>query len=126
MNVPWHWHPEVVLGLEALLVGYLVLIGPLRRRRGWGPPVSRARVAAFVGGTAILAGALLGPFAEWAEHVTLSAHMVQHLLLILVVPLLWLLGLPAWLVAPLTRAPVIGRLGFELTRPLLALSLIHI
>ena len=69
-----------------------------------------ARAAAFVAATAILAGALLGPLAEWAEHVALSAHMVQHLLLILVVPVLWLLGLPAWLLAPVTRAPGVGRL----------------
>ena len=119
----WHWHPEVALGLEALLVAYFVLIGPLRRRRGWGPRPSGARVGAFLGGTAILAGALLGPLAEWAEYVALSAHMVQHLLLILVVPVLWLLGLPAWLLAPVARVPVLGRLGFALTRPLPALAL---
>jgi cytochrome c oxidase assembly factor CtaG len=118
-----HWHPEVALGLEALLVGYLLLVGPLRRRWGWGPPAARRRVAAFVGGTAILAGALLGPLAEWAEHVALSAHMAQHLLLILVVPVLWLLGLPAWLLARVVEAPIVGRLGFWLTRPLPALAL---
>jgi putative membrane protein len=119
----FHWHPEVALGLEALLAGYLLLVGPLRRRRGWGPPVPRPRVAAFVCGTAILAGALLGPLAEWAEHVALSAHMAQHLLLILVVPVLWLLGLPPWLFAPIVEAPVLGRLGLWLTRPLPALAL---
>jgi putative membrane protein len=123
LPVIWHWHPEVAIGLEALLVGYLFLIGPLRRRRGWGPPLPRARVAAFLGGTLVLAGALLGPLAEWAERVALSAHMVQHLLLILVVPLLWLLGLPAWLFAPVARTAVIGRLARALTRPLPALAL---
>ena len=122
-RMTWHWHPEVALGLEALLVAYFVLIGPLRRRRGWGPRPSGARVAAFLGGTALLAGALLGPLAEWAEYVALSAHMVQHLLLILVVPVLWLLGLPAWLLAPVPRVPILGRLGFGLTRPLPALAL---
>ena len=119
----FHWHPEVAIGLEALLVGYLLATGPLRRRRGWGPPPHRGRVAAFVGGTVILAGAVLGPLAEWAEHVALSAHMVQHLLMILVVPVLWLLGLPAWLLQPVARAPVVGRLGWWLTRPLPALAL---
>ncbi len=119
----FHWHPEVVLGLEIILVGYLLAVGPLRRRRRWGPPPARARVAAFVAATTILAAALLGPLAEWAEHVALSAHMVQHLLLILVVPVLWLLGLPAWLLTPVTRAPGVGRLGRWLTRPLPALAL---
>ncbi|HWC05355.1 MAG TPA: cytochrome c oxidase assembly protein [Methylomirabilota bacterium] len=119
----FHWHSEVALGLEMLVVGYLLAMGPLRRRRRWGPPPSRGRVAAFLAGTAVLAGALLGPLAEWAEHVALSAHMVQHLLLILVVPALWLLGLPAWLLTPIARAPFVGRLGRWMTRPLPALAL---
>jgi len=119
----FHWHPEVALGLEALLAGYLLLTGVVRRRFGLGPRPARWRVAAFLAGTAILAGAVLGPLAGWAEHAALSAHMVQHLLLILVVPLLWLLGLPPWLLAPVARAPVIGRLGWWLTRPLAALAL---
>ena len=119
----FHWHPEVALGLETLLVGYLLATGPLRRRFGWGPPPSRGRAAAFVAGTGLLAAVVLGPLAEWAEHVALSAHMTQHLVLILVVPPLWLLGLPPWLLAPVARAPVVGRLGRWLTRPLPALSL---
>lgn len=119
----FHWHPEVALGLEALVAGYLLATGVLRRRFGWGPPPGRGRVAAFLGGTVILAGAVLGPLAEWAEHAALSAHMAQHLLLILVVPLLWLLGLPPWLLAPAARTPVVGRIGWWLTRPLPALAL---
>jgi cytochrome c oxidase assembly factor CtaG len=118
----FHWHPEVALGLEALVAGYLLATGVLRRRFGWGPPPGRGRVAAFLGGTAILAGAVLGPLAEWAEHAALSAHMAQHLLLILVVPLLWLVGLPPGLLAPVARAPVVGRIGHWLTRPLPALA----
>jgi putative membrane protein len=119
----FHWHPEVVLGLEALLAGYLLMTGLLRRRFRLGPPPTRGRVAAFLAGTGILAGAVLGPLAGWAEYAALSAHMVQHLLLMLVVPLLWLLGLPPWLLAPVARAPVVGRLGWWLTRPLTALAL---
>jgi cytochrome c oxidase assembly factor CtaG len=119
----FHWHPEVALGLEALVAGYLLATGVLRRHFGWGPPPGRGRVAAFLGGTVILAGAVLGPLAEWAEHAALSAHMAQHLLLILVVPLLWLLGLPPWLLAPAARVPVVGRFGWWLTRPLPALAL---
>jgi putative membrane protein len=117
----FHWHPEVALGLEALVVAYLLLTGAVRRRLRWGAPPSPWRVTAFLAGTLVVAGAVLGPLAEWAEHVALSAHMAQHLLLILVVPPLWLLGLPPWLLEPVARASVVGRAGQWLTRPLPAL-----
>jgi cytochrome c oxidase assembly factor CtaG len=118
-----HWHPEVVLVLEALAVAYLLAIGPLRRRRGWGPPPARGEVATFLGGVAVLALATLGPLAEWAEHTALSAHMLQHLLLILVAPVLLLRGTPPWLLRRLARALGLGRLGASLTRPAPAFAL---
>lgn len=118
-----HWHPEIALGLEVLLAAYLLATGALRRRFRLGPPPGRVRVAAFLAGTVILAGAVLGPLAGWAEHSALSAHMLQHLLLMLVVPLLWLLGLPPWLLAPVARTRVGGRAGWWLTQPLAAFAL---
>jgi putative membrane protein len=118
-----HWHAEVAAGLAALLVFYLYATGPLRRRRRLGPPVGVGRHLAFVGGTLLMAGALLGPLAEWAEFVALSAHMAQHLLLTLAVPVLWLAGTPAWLLRPLLGVPGLARAGGLLTRPGVALAL---
>lgn len=119
----WHWHPGVVLLLEGLLVLYFAGIGPLRRRGAWGPPVPLRQVALFVSGVAALGGALLGPLAEWAERVALSAHMAQHLLLLLVVPVLCLSGTPGGLLRPLLRVPGVRSLGYRLTRPVPALGL---
>jgi putative membrane protein len=118
-----HWHPEVALALEALVVGYLLATGPLRRRYAWGPPPAPAEAASFLGGVAVLGAALLGPLAEWAEHAALSAHMAQHLLLLLAVPPLLLRGTPGWLLRPIARAPGLGGLGRWLTRPAVALGL---
>jgi putative membrane protein len=118
-----HWHPEIVAGLEAVVAGYLLLTGPLRRRRGWGPPPTRGRLAAFLGGTALLAAVVLGPVAEWAERAALSAHMLQHLVLMLVVPPLWLAGLPDWLWPRLTARPRVRAAGLQLTRPIVTLLL---
>jgi putative membrane protein len=120
----WHWHPSVLAGLLGLLVLYAAALGRPGRRLGWRPPgagASRAQRAAFVGGTLALAAALLGPIAEWAEHAALSAHMGQHLILTIVVPPLWLAGTPDWMLAPLARLPVVGRAGYALTRPVVAL-----
>jgi putative membrane protein len=118
-----HWHPEVAAGLTALLAFYLYATGPLRRRHHLGPPVRVGQRLAFVGGILLTAGALLGPLAEWAEFAALSAHMAQHLLLTLAVPVLWLLGTPAWLLRPLLRVPALARAGRLLTRPGVALAL---
>jgi len=122
MNL-WHWHPSVVIGLSGLLALYLTGIGPLRRRYAWGPEASAGQVTAFVGGVAAMAVALLGPLAEWAERVAFSAHMAQHLLLTLVVPPLWLIGTPDWLLRPVIGVPGAARVGYILTRPAVAFGL---
>lgn len=118
-----HWHLEVAVGLGALLALYAAGVGPLRRRYSWAPGVGRGAIPAFVGGVATAAAALLGPLAEWAERVALSAHMAQHLLLTLVVAPLWLVGTPGWLLQPLGRFPGVLRVGHALTRPTVALAL---
>jgi putative membrane protein len=122
----WHWHPSVAIGLTAVLAVYFAAIGPLGRRVGLiprGRAVGPGQATVFVGGVAAMALALLGPLAEWAEHVALSAHMAQHLLLTLVVPPLWLVGLPDWLLRPLVALPGVARAGYVLTRPAVALVL---
>jgi cytochrome c oxidase assembly factor CtaG len=122
----WHWHPSVVAGLLGLLIVYAAAVGRPGRLCGLRPrgvEVGRGQRAAFVGGTGALAVALLGPIAEWAEHVALSAHMAQHLLLTMVAPPLWLLGTPGFLLAPLLRVPGVAPAGHLLTRPVVALGL---
>jgi putative membrane protein len=108
----WHWHPSVALGLGGLLAAYLWAVGPR---------VSARELGSFLGGIAAMAAALLGPVAEWAEHVALSGHMVQHLLLTLVVPPLWLAGTPARVLRPSLRIPGIETAGRALTRPAVTL-----
>jgi len=52
-------------------------------------------IGAFAGALATLALALASPLDVFSDRGFLSAHMVQHLLLLLVVPALLLAGLPA-------------------------------
>ena len=54
------------------------------------------------------------------ERFLLSAHMVQHQLLIYPAAVLFLLGLPRWLVRPITAAPPLHGPLWLLTRPLVA------
>ncbi len=110
----WHWHPSVVLGLGGLAGGYWIAAGSRADRR---------QAACFAGGLLALAAVLLGPLAEWAERAALSAHMVQHLVLALVVPPLWLAGVPAAVLRPALRLPGLRRAGRALTHPAVAFLL---
>ncbi|HEX6472786.1 MAG TPA: cytochrome c oxidase assembly protein [Streptosporangiaceae bacterium] len=89
----WHtllttWRPAigwdvVILGACA---GYLVLV---RRTRGW----PGSRTAAFLTGLAALAITLNSSIAVYA-HPLFWVHMIEHLLLIMVVPVLLIAGQP--------------------------------
>jgi putative membrane protein len=128
-NVPtgpyWtHWYvePSVAIGVLALAAAYVVAVGPLRHRWSGADehPATRGQMAAFLGGCAVLLIALGPPLDDWSDYFLLSAHMLQHLLLTLVVAPLWLIGTPAWLLEPLTRRPVLNRIGYLATRAVVA------
>jgi putative membrane protein len=115
----WHPDPLVVAGLAVLAVAYRQGLSfwrrPARRRVGSAarqpdrppgararrPPIGTRQVAAFAGGLLTLAVALASPL-DGAAATLFSAHMVQHLLLIVVA-------------APLL---VGGRTGLVVTRTL--------
>ena len=64
--------------------------------------------------------ALGPPLDDWSDHYLLLAHMVQHLLLIMLAAPLLLYGTPAWVLEPLTRNRITNTLGYWLTRPVIA------
>lgn len=121
----WSWEPTVLLGLELALAVYLAGVFPLRRRYGWASRVERRRVVAFVAGLLTIFVALVSPLDFVADRYLFSAHMVQHLLLILVMPPLILLGLPGWLIRPLLRGPRVTRVARWITHPVVTFSLFN-
>jgi putative membrane protein len=52
--------------------------------------------------------------------------MVQHLLLILLAAPLLLVGIPAWMLEPLTRNRVTNAIGYTLTRPVVAYAIANL
>lgn len=85
-----HWTPS--MGLVAAACAPVLLYGwgwwALHRRLPQRFP--RWRLACFLSGTAVILAALVSPLDAFAD-VLLSAHMAQHLLLMMVAPpLLWL------------------------------------
>jgi putative membrane protein len=122
----WSFAPTILLGVAALCGGYLYATGPLRRQHGWGVPISRGQAAAFFGGTALLAVALLSPLDRIGDNYLFYVHMIQHMLLVMVVAPLWLMGTPGWLLRAALRQPLAFRVGRFLTHPGVAFALFNV
>ncbi len=81
----WEWYPSVIAGCAALGAGYLALVRPLRA----------ARTASFLAGTVLILLTLVGPLDGLGDEYLFSAHMLEHLVFLVVVPPLLILGIPA-------------------------------
>ncbi|HUF34570.1 MAG TPA: cytochrome c oxidase assembly protein [Gemmatimonadales bacterium] len=117
----WSREPLVLLGLGGAALAYAAGLARLWRRAGRGRGIRRREAAAFAGGMLALGAALVSPV-DALGGALFSAHMLQHLLLVLVAAPLLVLGrterallwsLPAggrrrlgrwWLGAPRVRA----------------------
>ena len=107
----WDIEPTIAIGLLALVTAYLFVTRTASFSR---------RKASFIAGTVVLFAALGPPLDDWSDHYLLLAHMVQHLLLIMLAAPLLLYGTPASVLEPLTRNRVTNAIGYWLTRPVIA------
>jgi len=112
-SVAWSPDPSVLGGGVALIVAYFA----------WLRRVAALRALAFLAGVAVLMVALVSPIDRIGELYLFSAHMVQHLLLILVAPPLMLYGLPPAATRRLLRVPGVDRLERLVGRPRVTLPL---
>jgi cytochrome c oxidase assembly factor CtaG len=126
------WSLPIWLTLSILITAAIYLRGWLAIRKTRPSQFSGLRIASFFAGLAVSWLAIGSPMDGFADAL-LSAHMVEHLLLMSVVPplLLWglpvvplLRGLPVLLrrsiLGPLLRASWLRRLAHWLTTPLVA------
>lgn len=97
LQVSWTWHPSVVIGFSLWTIIYALLVGILRRKYMWGDAPSVTMQILFHCGTLAGLFALVSPLDALGDEFLFSAHMVQHLLLMLVTAPLWILGTPVWL-----------------------------
>lgn len=87
-----HWQPAWGPDVAATLSVVLYAWGAIRVGRRW----SAWRTASFLAGTAVLLVALQSGLDAYDDRL-LSAHMLQHVLLVMVAPALLLLGAPVML-----------------------------
>ncbi|MGH2705847.1 MAG: cytochrome c oxidase assembly protein [Actinomycetota bacterium] len=122
---PWAWHPHAdiwlaIAGLEAAYLFALRRIGPRYVEPGE-RPASRAQMTMFSLGVLALWAAVDWPMHELAERYLYLAHMVQHMLLMLIAPALILAGTPHWLARRLLRQAPVMWIARRITRPVPAL-----
>ena len=110
----WELHPSVVVGV-VLLGGLYVLLG--------GGSAPRRRVAAFAGSLLVLLASLNGPLHDLSDRYLFSAHMVQHLILTLLFPPLFLYGVPVELARRVIRPGWARALGARLVQPISAATI---
>ncbi len=89
----WTFPPGIVIGIAVPAALYAVGTARLWRVAGVGRGIRISAAAAFAAAIATLVIALLSPLDDLADQLQ-SAHMVQHLLLIIVAPPLLLAGEP--------------------------------
>jgi len=102
----WNWNPWVISGCFGACLYYGRLLG-----RRFHP-----KSLFFLGGVAVIFLALASPIAFLAQGYMFSAHMLQHLLLVMLAPPLLLLGLPS----TGEHGPAVGRDLNWFRNPLLA------
>ena len=101
-HIQWFSDPAVLAPLLLFAAIYVWRFARARREAG-GRGAGPLQAAAFAGGMVALLAALVSPIDGLGEHYLFSAHMVQHLLLGDVAPLLILLALSRVIMRPATR-----------------------
>jgi cytochrome c oxidase assembly factor CtaG len=109
----WEWHPSVIIGCVLLIALYF---GVIRGR-------AEKNAAFFVTGVALMFLALVSPLDTLGDDYLFSAHMLQHILLNMVAPPLFVLGVPAWLMQRMLQRPPVSALERVLGYPVVAWGL---
>lgn len=94
-----HWHTEPGLIILLVFFGwfYTLCTLPLRQRIAPGAVFEDWRYACFMTGLVLTYLTVGSPLDQIGEQFLFSAHMIQHELLIYVIPPLLLWGTPGWL-----------------------------
>lgn len=119
----WKLYPSFMVGWLLFGAVYFLCVGPLRHRFPGSKPATTGQVACFSGALLAMVLSLQGPLHELSDYFLFSAHMVQHLVLILVMPPLLLAGIPDWLLRPALNVKAIKLVARALTLPLVAFAL---
>jgi cytochrome c oxidase assembly factor CtaG len=117
--VGWTFDPGAIAFVLALGAAYALRVSALRQA---GRPVSLGRRISFYLGLLTLLAAFVSPVDSIGENRVFYVHMVQHLMLLDLAPLLMVLGLTGPILRPFLALPGVARLR-ALAHPLPALAI---
>ncbi len=100
-QISWSFEPGVLVGIAALALAY-GWAWRRARRPGAPHPPGYGRLALFAGGLLTVLAALVSPLDSLGDQL-MVVHMVQHMLLLDIAPILLILGLTKGLLRPVTR-----------------------
>jgi putative membrane protein len=121
--IDWrHWHNEPWLIGGLVFLGWLWALsaGPFRPRLAPGAAFPRAHAFRFYAALVIFYVAVGSPLDQIGERFLFSAHMLQHQLLIYPAAILFLQGLPSWMIDAVLAPPAVRLVWGFLTRPVVA------
>lgn len=99
-----HWilDPSIAVAVFGLTGLYLAWVGPLNQRRPGATdrPVTVGQKRWFLLGSLLMLIALGPPIDDWSHFFFVSAHMLQHLILMFAVVPCWIKGVPPWVYQP--------------------------
>jgi putative membrane protein len=120
-------HVSVLIGTVYLAAIYLFAVGPAREKYGWEEEsVSPWRKASYLGAVALVFFSLNGPLHTLSDEYLFSAHMVQHMLLMLIMPPFLIMGIPPWLIRKAMERPGVAQVARALTHPVVAYAAYNI
>lgn len=105
----WDIDPSIPIGCGLLLAAWFIAHRSDLSRGGF-----------FVAGVAVMFVALTSPIDTLGDTYLFSAHMLQHMILILIVPPLLILGLSPRFVRAVVGVPALGAIERVARRPLVA------
>jgi len=124
--VAWHLHLDVLAILIVLAVAYWYGLNRSQPAPRWLHPIERRPLFVFGLGFLVVFVAEGTALHELSEQYLFSAHMVQHLLLTMVAPPLFMMGTPNWFLKPVLAHRRVLPVARFLTSPIVAIAVFNL
>src|SRR5699024_937872 len=116
------WSPYFLMSIAIIGIIYYIITGPKRTKFGEVDGPTTKQMVFFYSGLVLLY-LIKGAPIDLLSHIMLSAHMAQMAILYLIIPILFIRGIPEWLIEKFIELPVVKQLFAFFTNPIIALGL---